>query len=412
MGKRDKKDKEERKAKKKQKVEIEAEEYDDFEEESSQDVKSDSSPSWKPKSRPAQGDHIVTKNEGNDFKLTCGVNGNPKPSIVWYKDGRVFDDKKRLKTKLHRYSLIMKDAQVDDTGDYQCTVTNVHGSLNFTFYVRVIKLAWPLQVEKPQNQTVNEGDDAIFTCRALNDPEATINWVKRIQTGLHTSIGKISDIIENKEILVLRSVNMSDAGHYVCFVGNLYGLKHVDVWLTVIPTTTPTTTTTTKEEDNNIKLTWPLEVEEPQNQTVNEGDDAIFTCRPLNDPEATIKWVKRIQTGLQTSIGKTADVSYLTILQLQFKLYWLMVTYRDFGDEQLRQRYRFGRETIEFLVNELKGDLETSSTKKTALTVEQQVMIALRFYGSGSQMQVVGDIMGFDKSTVPSIISVVTDAYR
>ena len=49
---------------------------------------------------------------------------------------------------------------------------------------------------------------------------------------------------------------------------------------------------------------------------MNEGGDAIFTCRPLNDPEATIKWVKRNQTGLQTSIGKTSDVSYLTMLQL------------------------------------------------------------------------------------------------
>ncbi|CAC5408540.1 unnamed protein product [Mytilus coruscus] len=166
-----------------------------------------SSPSWKPKSRPAQRDSIVTKNEGNDVKLTCGVNGNPKPSIKWYKDGRIFDDKKRSKTKLHRYSLIMKDAQVDDKGDYQCIVTNVHGSLNFTFYVTVIKLTWPLEVEEPQNQTVNEGDDAIFTCRPLNDPDATIKWVKRNQTGLQTSIGKTSDILENKEMLVLQCYN-------------------------------------------------------------------------------------------------------------------------------------------------------------------------------------------------------------
>lgn len=217
----------------------------------------DSSPSWKPKSRPAQRDSIVTKNEGNDVKLTCGVNGNPKPSIKWYKDGRIFDDKKRSKTKLHRYSLIMKDAQVDDKGDYQCIVTNVHGSLNFTFYVTVIKLTWPLEVEEPQNQTVNEGDDAIFTCRPLNDPDATIKWVKRNQTGLQTSIGKTSDILENKEMLVLRSVTMKDAGHYVCFVGNYFGLKQVDVWLTVIPTPTTTTTTSTTTTTPTTTTTTP-----------------------------------------------------------------------------------------------------------------------------------------------------------
>ncbi|CAC5378227.1 HARBI1 [Mytilus coruscus] len=69
---------------------------------------------------------------------------------------------------------------------------------------------------------------------------------------------------------------------------------------------------------------------------------------------------------------------------------------KDFSDEQLRQKYWFDRETIQFVANELRGDLEESSSTKTALKVEQQVVIALRFYGSGRQMQVVGNTMGFD----------------
>ena len=32
----------------------------------------------------------------------------------------------------------MKEVTVEDKGDYQCIVTNVHGSLNFTFIVEVI----------------------------------------------------------------------------------------------------------------------------------------------------------------------------------------------------------------------------------------------------------------------------------
>ncbi|CAC5394665.1 HARBI1 [Mytilus coruscus] len=88
----------------------------------------------------------------------------------------------------------------------------------------------------------------------------------------------------------------------------------------------------------------------------------------------------------------------------------LAAPFIDFSDEQLRQRYRFGRETIEFLANELRGELERSTSKKAALSVERQVMIALRFYGSGSQTQVVGDTMGYDKSTVSRVVSDVTDA--
>ena len=32
----------------------------------------------------------------------------------------------------------MKEVTAEDKGDYQCIVTNVHGSLNFTFIVEVI----------------------------------------------------------------------------------------------------------------------------------------------------------------------------------------------------------------------------------------------------------------------------------
>ncbi|CAC5425291.1 HARBI1 [Mytilus coruscus] len=47
---------------------------------------------------------------------------------------------------------------------------------------------------------------------------------------------------------------------------------------------------------------------------------------------------------------------------------------------------------------------------ETALTVEQQVCIALRFYASGSFLQVIGDTMGYDKATVSRAVNDVTNA--
>ena len=82
----------------------------------------------------------------------------------------------------------------------------------------------------------------------------------------------------------------------------------------------------------------------------------------------------------------------------------------NFSDEELRQRYRFGRQSIEYLADMLRADLERSTRKETALTVEQQFLIALRFYGSGAQLQVVGDTMGYDKSTVSLVVDSVTNA--
>jgi len=81
-----------------------------------------------------------------------------------------------------------------------------------------------------------------------------------------------------------------------------------------------------------------------------------------------------------------------------------------YSDQQLRQRFRFGRETIDYLANELRGNLERATGKRASLSVEQQIMIAQRFYASGAQLQVVGDTLGFDKSTVSRVVDSVTDA--
>ena len=56
----------------------------------------------------------------------------------------------------------------------------------------------------------------------------------------------------------------------------------------------------------------------------------------------------------------------------------------DLNDDELRQRYRFGREGILYLADLLREDLTRPTNRNHALTVEQQVMVALRFFASGS----------------------------
>ncbi|XP_063439692.1 twitchin-like [Mytilus trossulus] len=297
-----------------------------------------SSPSWKPKSRPAQRHSNVTKNEGNDVKLTCGVNGNPKPSIIWYRDGRMFDDQKRSKTTMRKYSLIIKDAQVDDEGDYKCIVKNEYGSLNFTFYVTVEKLTWPLEVEEPQNLTVNEGDDAIFICRPLNDPEATIKWVKRDPINLNRGTGKTSDILENKEMLVLRSVTMRDAGHYSCVVGNYFGLRQVDVWLKVKPTPTSTTTTTNprKEEENDIKCSTP---------------SCLVQQKDLKDTVTNI--VKQLLSTFEKNLSEKVEAKVReTTKKIKDQVDSLMI-----DNENLRERMKAKDKTIETLEEQVSDNI-------------------------------------------------------
>jgi hypothetical protein len=73
-------------------------------------------------------------------------------------------------------------------------------------------------------------------------------------------------------------------------------------------------------------------------------------------------------------------------------------------DGELRARYRFGRNAINYITNLLHEDLVRDTQRGHALEPQQQVLIALRFFASGSFLQVVGDSLGLDKSTVSQTV--------
>ena len=54
-----------------------------------------------------------------------------------------------------------------------------------------------------------------------------------------------------------------------------------------------------------------------------------------------------------------------------------------FTNEERRKGYRFGREGINYITELVRENLQRGMNKKTVLTVEQQVMIILRYFTSG-----------------------------
>ena len=71
-----------------------------------------------------------------------------------------------------------------------------------------------------------------------------------------------------------------------------------------------------------------------------------------------------------------------------------------YTDQELRARYRFGKESIQYITSLIETDLRRKTNRSRALRPIDQVLIALRFYASGNFLQVIGDTVGVDKSTV------------
>ena len=80
-------------------------------------------------------------------------------------------------------------------------------------------------------------------------------------------------------------------------------------------------------------------------------------------------------------------------------------TIDGYTDEELRARYRFGKESINYITNLLADNLRRKTNRNHPLSALQQVLIALRFYASGSFLQVVGDTVGVNKSTVSRVVA-------
>ena len=80
-------------------------------------------------------------------------------------------------------------------------------------------------------------------------------------------------------------------------------------------------------------------------------------------------------------------------------------------EQEVISRYRFGSESIQYLTDQLTPDLERQTARNHALQPCDQVLVALRFFASGSFLELVGDTVGgMPKCTVSRIISRVSSA--
>ena len=81
-----------------------------------------------------------------------------------------------------------------------------------------------------------------------------------------------------------------------------------------------------------------------------------------------------------------------------------------FTDAELRARFRFGRQSITFITDLIREDITRPTNRSQAVSAELQVLVALRYYASGSFMGVIGDTFGLHTSIVSRIIRSVSVA--
>lgn len=77
--------------------------------------------------------------EGSTVRLACRAMGTPEPGFQWFKDDKPVSAGGRfdINQSVSGFTLVIKDCQVEDTGEYKCEATNKAGSVSTSAKITV-----------------------------------------------------------------------------------------------------------------------------------------------------------------------------------------------------------------------------------------------------------------------------------
>ncbi|XP_066483103.1 obscurin isoform X3 [Tiliqua scincoides] len=157
-----------------------------------------------------------TVTEGKHAKMSCYVTGEPKPEIVWKKDGEVILEGRRhiiYEDEQENFVLKILFCKQIDNGLYTCTASNLAGQTYSSVLVTVKEPRIPFKM-KLKDLEVREKESAIFQCEVpVASTETT--WFKE-ETKLQQSKKYSIEEEGTSRKLTVRNVTMDDDAVYIC----------------------------------------------------------------------------------------------------------------------------------------------------------------------------------------------------
>ncbi|XP_032334547.1 hemicentin-2 isoform X3 [Camelus ferus] len=158
----------------------------------------------------------VTAKAGDEVTLDCEAQGTPPPLVTWTKDSRPVPPITDRRHLLPSGSLRLAQAQVSDSGLYECTASNPAGSA-VQYYILGVQV--PPQVQPgPRALKVLAGDALDLNCVAEGTPEPRLTWAK---DGVALQGGGPEGSVH------FPAIQTADAGTYRCEASSSAG---VDAW--------------------------------------------------------------------------------------------------------------------------------------------------------------------------------------
>ncbi|XP_075298828.1 neurofascin isoform X14 [Opisthocomus hoazin] len=209
---------------------------------------------------------------GEDGRLVCRANGNPKPAIQWLVNGEPIEaSAPNPSREVAGDTIVFRDTQIGSSAVYQCNASNEHGYLLANAFVSVLDV--PPRLLAPRNQLIRviQNNRTRLDCPFFGSPIPTLRWFKNGQG--NTLDGGNYKAHENGS-LEMNMARKEDQGIYTCVATNILGKAEAQVRLEV-------------KDPTRI-------VRGPEDQVVKRGSMPRLHCRIKHDPtlKLTVTWLK------------------------------------------------------------------------------------------------------------------------
>ncbi|XP_055000390.1 neurofascin isoform X12 [Sorex araneus] len=209
---------------------------------------------------------------GEDGRLVCRANGNPKPTVQWMVNGEPLQSAPpNPNREVAGDTIIFRDTQISSRAVYQCNTSNEHGYLLANAFVSVLDV--PPRMLSPRNQLIRVilYNRTRLDCPFFGSPIPTLRWFKNGQ-GSNLDGGNYH-VYENGS-LEIKMIRKEDQGIYTCVATNILGKAENQVRLEV------------KDPTRIFRM--------PEDQTVTRGSTVQLECRVKHDPSLrlSVSWMK------------------------------------------------------------------------------------------------------------------------
>ncbi|XP_022419029.2 obscurin isoform X4 [Delphinapterus leucas] len=246
-----------------------------------------------PASPPSACTRTCTVTEGKHARLSCFVTGEPKPEIVWKKDGQLVAEGRRhvvYEDAQENFVLKILFCKQSDCGLYTCTASNLVGQTYSSVLVVVREPKVPFR-KRLQDLEVPEKASATFQCEVPQPPMETA-WYKE-ETRLWAGAKYLIEEAGAERRLTVLNVTSDDDAVYICETAE--GSRTVA----------------------ELAVQGNLLRKLPRKTAGRVGDTAVF-CVELAKPEGPIHWLwnqKEVVAGGRVAITAEGTCHTLTVSQ-------------------------------------------------------------------------------------------------